>query len=178
MLMSGPSGGSGGGALDFLTSLTQLGTAIVNPIMQMKAAKKQAKAIGAVNPMAMMGLGFNQPPPGQFQIAGAAPGNGLLTADAQAFLDSLTGGGGMMAGVTSGGSSTAGSPVGLFRMPVAGPRAVPLSLISQPSPSTGRTHYWRHVGQPIMFSGDVSHCRRVNKLLAKQARRAGRRGGR
>lgn len=54
----------------------------------------------------------------------------------------------------------------------------PLSLISDVNPSTGRMHWWRHVGQPILFSGDVSHCRRVNKLLGKASRKASSRRGR
>lgn len=57
-------------------------------------------------------------------------------------------------------------------------RSRPISLISDVNPSTGRMHWWRHVGQPVLFSGDVSHCRRVNKLLGKASRRASSRRGR
>lgn len=50
-------------------------------------------------------------------------------------------------------------------------RARPQSLVMQMNPDTGRMGFWRYVGQPILYSGDVSHCRRVAKILGRGARR-------
>jgi len=44
------------------------------------------------------------------------------------------------------------------------------SLVEVPTPSGGKTWY-RNVGRPILFSGDLRACKRVNKVAAR-ARRA------
>lgn len=46
----------------------------------------------------------------------------------------------------------------------------PRSLIMQLNPSTGTPTFFRHAGRPIMFSGDRTLCKRIDKI----ARRAGR----
>lgn len=45
----------------------------------------------------------------------------------------------------------------------------PVSEISVMNPATGRTHVWKHMGRPILFSGDVATCKRVGKI-ARRAR--------
>jgi len=61
---------------------------------------------------------------------------------------------------------------GLFR--AAAPTARPRSLVIAMNPVTGAPTFFKHVGAPILFSGDMAACRRVGRI----ARRARRRGGR
>ena len=48
--------------------------------------------------------------------------------------------------------------------------ARPLPLIMASNPVTGRITFWKHVGRPILFSGDLATCKRVNRI-ARRARR-------
>lgn len=45
------------------------------------------------------------------------------------------------------------------------------SFFAVPNPMTGNLSYFRNAGRPILFSGDLSACKRVNKV-ASRARRA------
>lgn len=42
-----------------------------------------------------------------------------------------------------------------------------VNLLEGRNPVTGRMHYWRHMGRPILFSGDVANCRRVGRVQAR-----------
>ena len=47
------------------------------------------------------------------------------------------------------------------------------NLILQRNPVTGNPGFWKYMGRPVLFSGDLSTCKRVDKLArrAKSARR-------
>lgn len=51
------------------------------------------------------------------------------------------------------------------------------STLVVPSPD-GRIGFWKAMGRPVLFSGDLAACRRVNKIAARVGRVARRRGGR
>lgn len=55
-------------------------------------------------------------------------------------------------------------------------RVSPERLLSAVNPATGTRTYWRHVGQPVLFSGDLGHCRRIAKVVSKAGRGIARRG--
>ena len=46
-------------------------------------------------------------------------------------------------------------------------RARPLQMLEAVHPETGKVHYWRHMGRPILFSGDMAVCRRVGKVHSR-----------
>lgn len=52
--------------------------------------------------------------------------------------------------------------------------ARPVPMVMQLNPQTGQPAYWRHVGRPILFSGDLAACRRVERV-ARRAKRSSRR---
>lgn len=157
----------------------QAGIGYVNQQMQLKQAKKLAKiqAGGGYPGSGIMGypgapmmLGYQGQAPvygpqqqGPSVFGQVMQGLGLDPTNPQSYLGQAV-------------DQVQGQSCQKFRV-AAAQKAVPISLISDVNPYTGRMHWWRHVGQPILFSGDVSHCRRVNKLLGKATRRA-RRGGR
>ncbi len=100
--------------------------------------------------------------PGGAQIAGLGGALGPLLRQ----LPGLVGGaavGGFVAG--------AGGDLQLFRPTMAGARAIP--LVMTPNPITGAPTFFRHVGRPILFSGDVATVRRVRKIAALTRRRLG-----
>ncbi len=43
-------------------------------------------------------------------------------------------------------------------------------LVMAMNPVTGNPTFFRHVGRPILFSGDLATCRRVNKVAARARR--------
>jgi len=53
----------------------------------------------------------------------------------------------------------------MFKPAQATARAV--RMIEARSPTTGKMHYWKHMGVPILFSGDLANCRRVGKVQAR-----------
>ncbi len=63
------------------------------------------------------------------------------------------------------------APGGIFR--VVGPRLRARSMFRITNPSTGSDVWYRNVGQPILFSGDLRVCKRVEKV-ARLARRGSR----
>ena len=86
-----------------------------------------------------------------FQQAGVIPG----------FLGGL--GGGLIPQIP--GLFGAPDPSSFFRTGV--PMARPISELSQVNPVTGRTHVWKHMGRPVLFSGDLATCKRVRKIAAR-----------
>jgi len=53
----------------------------------------------------------------------------------------------------------------MFRPAQATARAV--RMIEARSPTTGKMHYWKHMGTPILFSGDLANCKRVGRVQAR-----------
>jgi hypothetical protein len=53
--------------------------------------------------------------------------------------------------------------------------ASPERFLTAKNPVTGRTHWWEHCGQPVLFSRDLRVCRRVGKIAARASRSRGRR---
>jgi hypothetical protein len=52
--------------------------------------------------------------------------------------------------------------------------ARPVRQLQVIHPQTGRVHWYRNVGQPLLFSGDLAVARRVGKLLGRGRARYGR----
>lgn len=48
----------------------------------------------------------------------------------------------------------------------------PMRMVHQQHPTSGQMHYWRYVGKPLLFRGDLTSCKRVQRV-AKLAKRAG-----
>lgn len=63
------------------------------------------------------------------------------------------------------------APGGIFQATPARLRARPLFHIT--NPSTGREVWYRNIGQPILWSGDLRSCKRVDRI-ARRARRVSR----
>lgn len=62
-------------------------------------------------------------------------------------------------------------PGGIFR--VVGPTIRARHLVRVTNPMTGRDVWYRNVGRPILFAGDLRTCKRVEKV-ARLARRSSR----
>jgi len=52
---------------------------------------------------------------------------------------------------------------------------VPIRDLTDVNPATGKTHFWRHMGTPVLFSGDLATVRRVSRIASRVNRRLGRR---
>lgn len=48
-----------------------------------------------------------------------------------------------------------------------GGRYRPSTTIEMQNPLTGKTHYWRHLGRPVLWSSDYAACKRVKKVASK-----------
>lgn len=95
-------------------------------------------------------------------------------------LGGLLGGGGMIAGAAGllpnllpGGLEEVGSGTGLFGLDMfeptkSGQRA--RKVLRATNPSTGNDTYWRHVGAPMLFRGDLRVAKLVNKVAQRAAR--------
>ena len=46
-------------------------------------------------------------------------------------------------------------------------RARALPMLEAVHPETGKVHYWRHLGRPILFTGDLAVCKRVSRVRGK-----------
>lgn len=113
------------------------------------------------NPLAGVGgLGFSS---GGLGAGGAAVLGGLGGLATGLGLPSLGGLTDMLpGGLEEGGTGLFGPD--LFRAVSAGARQ---RMIDAPHPTTGERVYWRPVGKPILFSGDVSLLKRVRKVSRK-----------
>ncbi len=157
-----------GGWEGLVSTALNVGANIYQGITQMKAQKKAVKAAqgtgayygGPSMRAGFAGYGTGYSGPSGINIGG--PG-GVTMGD---YLPSY---GGPNTPIDYGG----GGGCGFFVAPRAGPHARAVSLMMQVNPDTGKLHYWRHVGTPILYSGDVSHCKTVNRIL-NRARRGGR----
>lgn len=64
---------------------------------------------------------------------------------------------------------------GLFRVAAPGAlRVTPLRRVAVPGPD-GRLFWFGHLGSPVLFSGDISAARRVERVARRAARARGRR---
>jgi len=91
-------------------------------------------------------------------------GTGALVGAGFGGAQALLGGGGGDVELPFGGS--------IFRTTMSGVRA--RSLVEVVNPATGRKTWFRNVGRPILFSGDLRACKRVNKVAARARRSRGR----
>jgi len=51
----------------------------------------------------------------------------------------------------------------------------PQKDITQQNPVTGKIEFWRHMGRPVLFTGDLATVRRVSRVASRLNRRLGRR---
>lgn len=73
-----------------------------------------------------------------------------------------------------GGGALSGGGGELFQMTQgAGVRA--RSLVRATNPATGNDVWFKNVGKPILFSGELTACKRVNKIAARARRASPRR---
>jgi len=63
----------------------------------------------------------------------------------------------------------------LWRPTASGFRQIPTLTVQSP---TGKYGFWKAMGRPLLFSGDLAACKRVARVASRAARRSGRRGGR
>lgn len=98
-------------------------------------------------------------------IARAIPGivGGVAVGEA---IDIAAGG---APGFGGGGNGMGGQ---LFRQGPA--RVSPIRELHAVNPMTGRIEVWRHMGRPVLFSGDFAAVRRVSRVSARARRRLGR----
>jgi len=90
----------------------------------------------------------------------------------------VSAGGGNVA-VLPGGAQTGGGAVGfpggaapLFNLSQGG-RVSPRSLVMTLNPANGNPVFFRHVGRPVLYSGDLATCKRVKKISARVRRSVG-----
>ena len=111
--------------------------------------------------------GFSGPQAGGFQLASFPSGG---------FIPGISGGGFQTAGfdlpfidiTRQGGGATLSALTSPFLPSMAGARAQPFVA---PNPVTGKITWFRPAGRPILWSGDLTTCKRVNRI-ARRARRA------
>lgn len=80
-------------------------------------------------------------------------------------LPGIVGGFGLGAAV-GGGDGGGGTPA--FRPTMAGARA---QFFRMPNPATGQDTWFRPAGRPLLWSGDLTACRRVNKVARRASRK-------
>lgn len=173
--------------MSFLDDLASGVSALANPLgaiagnvaqyfigaQQQKNQMKLAKSLAPMSTLPRLGMGYAAQPvtgsqmmafnygaqgPGPYALPATPPGS-IDMGPLGSFLQNL------------GGTAAQGPACSLFLPPRTGPHSRPQQLVMQQNPDTGRMHFWRHVGQPILYSGDVSHCKRVAKILRKSGRR-------
>jgi hypothetical protein len=77
--------------------------------------------------------------------------------------------GGVLAGEALDSFQASGGGGQFFRATAAG--ASPISLVMLPNPVTGKPTFFKHAGRPILFSGDLTAAKRVNKLASRARRK-------
>ncbi len=162
---------------DFTQALTGLVSNVGNYFMQQQAAKQQAKLISRQGMLPQLGMGYGgmapQPrTPGMMYGYGAgyqypAPIGPQLPPGSSTPSDPFGLGGTPLGSMLGYANPAAAGCSSLFVQPTANPRPRPQQLVMQPNPATGRMHFWRHVGSPILYSGDVSHCKTVERILGR-----------
>lgn len=80
---------------------------------------------------------------------------------------------GAVGGLVSGGGDGGLCPT-LFRQPQAAARPRAASVVIVPNPATGAPTFFGHLGKPVLFSGDLSACKRVERAAVRASRAVGR----
>ena len=65
-----------------------------------------------------------------------------------------------------------GGQTTLFRQGMA--QVLPVREITERNPMTGRIEVWRHMGRPVLYSGDFACARRVAKIARRAKTRTRR----
>lgn len=116
-------------------------------------------------------MGVTAPYGGEMMSAVALPGGALIGSVLRQIPGVL---GGAALGMQYSGGQSLDLPYGgtIFRQTSAGLRA--RSLVEVVNPITGKKSWYRNVGRPILFSGDLRSCRRVRKIAGRARRARGR----
>jgi len=137
---------------------------------------------GSLGPLQLQGFAQSVPrtsaPPVPVQeggLGGVLPGivGGVL---GDILSERIFGGGGDVATLpgghqTGGAVGLPGGAVPLFNLSMGG-RAHARSLVMALNPMTGTPTFFRHVGRPLIYQGDLTTCKRVRKV-ARLAKRSG-----
>jgi hypothetical protein len=104
----------------------------------------------------------------------ALPGGALVGPLLRGLGGAALGGAAVGGAISAFGDSDVALPFGgnVFRRTAAGIRA--RSLVEVVNPMTGRKTWYRNVGRPILFSGDLRSCKRVQKVASRARRARGR----
>lgn len=151
---------------DALGTVTQAGAAILPQLLQARAQSQAVKSQLRLARFAGGGSMSGVP-------VGGALGGALMALlgeqgamDSPDLLESL----GMATGLEGAIEREA-----TFYVPTpSGVRAVP--EIQARNPVTGRVNTWKNMGRPVLYSGDLQTCKRVNRISARVGRVARRRG--
>lgn len=111
-------------------------------------------------------LGVTPAVTGRRQV-GAAPGFGGVT------LAGGTSGFGLLSELAERAGGLFGGQTTFFTAGQVTARAV--RDITQVNPVTGKIEFWRHMGRPVLFTGDLATVRRVSRVASRLNRRLGRR---
>lgn len=76
--------------------------------------------------------------------------------------------GGLFAGEALQAFTSPGGGTPMFRPTMAGARAM---FFRTQNPATGQDTWFRPAGRPLLWSGDLTACRRVNKVARRAARK-------
>lgn len=179
-LMGG--GTMGGGGFDWGGFATQAAN-IIGGIYSTKAQTKLLRQMNRMGSRQFLAAATGRLPVGPLNYAmpfsgvpaasGSAGGGQLGSVLATLGLGGLLPSPGGIADVLPGGLEEIGAGTGLFGLDMfeptkSGQRARPLLMAN--NPSSGRVNFWRSVGAPMLFRGDL----RVAKLVNKVAQRASR----
>lgn len=80
-----------------------------------------------------------------------------------------TAGGGLLPELYERFSGLIGGQTTMFRYGDA--RVTPVREIQATNPKTGKIEVWKHMGRPLLYTGDLAACRRVSKISRRVARR-------
>lgn len=100
---------------------------------------------------------------GGFQTAGFPALAGGLVKQLPGIVGGFLGGAAIDAALTGGGGGTP-----MFRPTMAGARA---QFFRAQNPATGQDTWFRPAGRPLLWSGDLTACKRVNKVARRAARK-------
>jgi hypothetical protein len=161
--------GLGGG----LTTALQAATPIVSAIYQERAARQMARAgsTGAA------GVPLDALVAGTYGSPTLALGGGAGLGAAAGALGALLGGqpGAMEeGGILEALESDIEREVSLWKRSTGvGGRVSPVRTVLARHPQTGSIAAWEYRGQPVLYSGDLAVCKRVQKIARRSAARTG-----
>lgn len=149
--------------------LTQIASAFRRPARTGSGAGQAARIAALETQLASASMprrgggGSGVPTPEAIQPALA----GAIMRQAPGILGGLAAGEGLDAlGLFGGGG-------GEFYRTTSGGRTVPVRQLTVENPTTGSIGFWRYMGQPVLFKGDVDTCRRVKKVARRSASSVG-----